>query len=86
MSALTEKIAAGHVFLMSLVKCSCGEPFEIGLREYERRQHLEHVVDVTEAAVRESIATELEGLPNVKVLGYPTIRVADAARIARGDS
>ena len=86
MSALTDRIAAEHVFhwiedrprhgpfAAMLPGCTCGIALDSGFTD-----HAAHIANVTEAAVREQVARDIEDrfAPVLTVAG--TVRVAHQA-------
>lgn len=76
MSGLSERIAAEHRYSWTSAACSCtDEP--IWMEDYA-----EHIAAVTEAAVREEVAREIEA---ALTIGHVTsYEGEEAARIARG--
>ena len=78
MSALTDRIAAEHRYLprRRYKLCACG--VVLGAKETMRA----HVATVTEAAVREQVARDIEA--ELTIGGVTSYEGDDAARIARG--
>ena len=84
MSALTDKIAAEHMPTRTYA-CTCGG---VKLGEYYPR----HLIEVTEAAVRERVARDIEAARSQAAAWVAESHLfawqaalADAARIARGE-
>lgn len=84
MSELSERVAREHVHDASLGKCTCGELFEIATLADERQEHTAHLIDVTEAAVRETIAADIEKA-KYRYGRDRQIAMLAAAKIARGE-
>ena len=76
MSALTDRIAAGHMPTRTSA-CTCGG---MQLGEYFPR----HLIEVTEAAVRERVARDIVQKQLVSTDTAAILAYDDAARIARG--
>lgn len=91
MSALTHRIAIEHQYSPALPGCGCGETYEkwAGISHDGWVQHTAHVAEVTEAAVREQIAAEIEThmrRHDNNQVGFSAAgdAYAHAARIAKG--
>ena len=84
MSALTDRIAAKHQRIFNAQyglgpHCTCGWIHH----DYDGSQkHVKHVAEVTEAAVREQVARDIEA--ELTIGGVTSYEGEEAARIARG--
>ena len=84
MSALTDRIAAEHVPLALGTQpglCSCGASPD-NPNEYISSWRARHMAEVTEAAVREQVARDIEA--ELTIGGVTSYEGDEAARIARG--
>lgn len=84
MSELSVKVAAEHkrVWNRLNITCLCGWDTTVPPLG-DSRPFIAHIADVTEAAVRETIAAEIEADMNHNAVRNATL--ATAARIARGE-
>ena len=87
MSALTDKIAAEHggwFNLDGVWRCNCGEPLPSSANADMWMRA--HIAEVTEAAVREQVARDIEDrfAPGRPVAGVARVAIRLCIAIARG--
>ena len=85
MSALSDRIAAEHggwFNLDGVWRCNCGEPLPSSANADMWMRA--HIAEVTEAAVREQVARDIEAQIEDAILYAEDAAFAVAARIARG--
>ena len=99
MSELSVKVAREHAwtlvdmvdrggYLYTVGKCACGA--EVDGDDQDTAEYSAHLAEVTEAAVRETIAAALHDLPTSRTAGWlkawDSISLNEALDIARGET
>ena len=84
MSALTDRIAAEHSYTWTNAECACDASRHVWMEDFAA-----HIAEVTEAAVREQVAQDIEAERDDPLQCDPGCEVCYglnlAARIARGE-